>query len=502
MARIADRARSSAILVALAGALQVVLAQGVATEPVPPTPVAADATQGRTLYARHCAQCHGDDGKGDGPAADLVYPRPRDFTLGVYKVRSTLSGQLPTDHDLFRAISEGLPGTSMPAWKKFLSEAERWQLVHHVKTLETIGLFKDEPPKEQMAIGAAPKVTPEMIERGRTIFAAKKCGDCHGAFGRGDGPSALTQKDDWGHAIRPVNFTKSWRFRGGNRLQDIYRTFTTGFNGTPMPSFVNAIPDAADRWALAAYVKSLAQPRRSGQVIRARAVAGGLPTDPWDARWGDADAIDITLAGQVVLDPRWFTPTHDTLAVRALYDEREVAILLEWDDGTNDRTAGKPADQVALQFPAHAASDGTRPFFLLGDATHPVDHWRWNAATGLARATVAGARKAGARDPGALSASGAYKDGQYRVLLRRALRAKATDEIDFTPGAFTPIAFQLWDGAQGEEELKMAISSWYSLLLEPPTPLSAYFWPLAVALLALGAEVFWARRSRRRRSAA
>ncbi|MBM3558036.1 MAG: cytochrome c, partial [Alphaproteobacteria bacterium] len=132
----------------------------VATEPVKPTPVAAVPEQGQQLYRRHCEQCHGAEGKGDGPAADLVYPRPRDFTLALFKVRTTLSGQVPTDHDLFRVISEGMPGTSMPAWKKVLSETERWQLVHHVKTFDDIGVFVDEPAKEQVALGAPPKATP------------------------------------------------------------------------------------------------------------------------------------------------------------------------------------------------------------------------------------------------------------------------------------------------------------------------------------------------------
>jgi len=98
-------------------------------ESVRATPVAADPAAGKKLYQRWCTQCHGDEGKGDGPAAEFVYPRPRDFTLALFKVRSTPSGQLPTDHDLFKVISEGLPGTSMPAWNKYLSENERWRKV-------------------------------------------------------------------------------------------------------------------------------------------------------------------------------------------------------------------------------------------------------------------------------------------------------------------------------------------------------------------------------------
>jgi mono/diheme cytochrome c family protein len=148
------------------------------TEPVKSTPIAADLDAGKKLYQRWCAQCHGDEGKGDGPAAEFVYPRPRDFTLAIFKVRTTPSGQLPTDHDLFHIISEGLPGTSMPAWKKFIPENERWQLVHYVKTFDSLGLFKEEPAKEQVVIDAPPKMTPELIAKGKDLYQQKKCGQC------------------------------------------------------------------------------------------------------------------------------------------------------------------------------------------------------------------------------------------------------------------------------------------------------------------------------------
>jgi DMSO reductase family type II enzyme heme b subunit len=474
-------------------------AKKVETEPVKPTPVAADEEAGKALYERYCTQCHGDEGKGDGPAADLVYPRPRDFTLGMYKVRSTPSGQLPTDHDLFRAISEGLPGTSMPAWKKYLAENERWQLAHYVKRFESLGLFKDEAPKEQVAVGEPPKPTPELVARGKQVYEQKKCAQCHGRFGRGDGTSAEGMKDDWGFPIRPVNFTKGWRFRAGDRVEDIYRTFTTGFNGTPMPSFVDAIPAAEDRWALAAYVKSLSRPLKSGQVLRARRVAEKLPDDPFSAQWDAVEYLDVPLAGQIILKPRWFKPAHDVVTARALYSAAEVAILLEWDDGTHDRgDRGKPSDQAALQFAAEKQTGDEKPYFVLGDAKHAVDYWRWSASEGLQRFLAHGASKMQARDAGSLKAAGAYKDGQYRVILRRPLAAAGDFETDLAPGRFVPVAFHLWDGAQGEEGLKMAISSWYYLYLEPPTPVTVYLWPLAIGFAALGGE-FWILRRRRRK---
>lgn len=471
-------------------------ASAIETEPVKPTPVAADPDAGKKLYQRWCTQCHGIEGKGDGPAAEFVYPRPRDFTLALFKVRSTPSGQLPTDHDLFKVIGEGLPGTSMPAWKKFLTENERWQLMYYVKTFDSLELFKDEPPKQQVAVGAPPDVTSEMIARGRNLYQAKKCWDCHGQQGRGDGPASQRMKDDWGFPIRPVNFTKSWRFRGGDRIEDIYRTFTTGFNGTPMPSFVNAIPAAEDRWALAAYVKSLSRPQRTGQVLKARFVAGEIPADPRAKDWEEAEFNDFPLAGQIILDPRWFKPAHDVITARALYNDKEIAVLLEWDDGTLSKgDGGRPADQVALQLPVRLSSD-EKPYFILGDDRHAVDYWRWSAKDGLARFTAEGASRMNPRAAGALVAQGGYQDGQYRIILRRPLKTGNEDEVQFEPGKFVPIAFHLWDGDQDEEGLKMSISTWYYLLPQPATPFTVYLWPLGLGLIALGGEVWLLKRMR------
>ncbi|MBI2314022.1 MAG: c-type cytochrome [Betaproteobacteria bacterium] len=491
----------AALLLLAWGPVQGAVPAGVRMEPVKAVPVAADLKQGKALYERYCNQCHGNEGKGDGPAADFVYPRPRDFTLALYKVRTTLSGQIPTDHDLFKVISAGLPGTSMPAWKKYISESDRWQLVHYVKTFDSLGIFKDEPAKEQVAVSEAPKVTPELIAKGKEVYRAKKCWQCHGQYGRGDGTSAEGLKDDWRFPIRPVNFTKGWRYRAGDRVEDIFRTFTTGFNGTPMPSFVDAIPSAEDRWALAAFVKSLTRPPKNGQVLKARRIAGEIPGDPYARAWEEAEYLDFPLAGQIILDPRWFKPAHDVITARAIYNDRELAILLEWDDGTyNKGEGGKPADQVALQLPAAKITGDEKPYFVLGDRRHGVDYWRWNAGQGLARFTAAGHDRVTPREAGNVTAQGGYKDGQYRVILRRPLTPSGDNEAAFEPGRFVPVAFHLWDGHQGEEGLKMAISSWYYLLLEPETPLTVYLWPMGLGFVALGGEFWLLRRLRRRRN--
>src|SRR5260370_17564624 len=75
---------------------------------------AQDTTAGKRVYVKWCAGCHGDAGSGDGPAASAMLPRPRNFTGAIYKIRTTATGQLPTDADLLRPIAQRLPRTPIP----------------------------------------------------------------------------------------------------------------------------------------------------------------------------------------------------------------------------------------------------------------------------------------------------------------------------------------------------------------------------------------------------
>ena len=99
-----------------------------------PTPSAATVEKGRALYTANCIQCHGPNGDGQGYGAPFLVPSPRDFTSGQFKFRTTASGLLPSDEDLFRTISRGANGTGMPPWQYLLSAEDRWALVDYVKT--------------------------------------------------------------------------------------------------------------------------------------------------------------------------------------------------------------------------------------------------------------------------------------------------------------------------------------------------------------------------------
>jgi len=136
------------------------------------------------VYQKKCALCHGEKGDGKGPAADLLVPKPRDFTTGIYKIRTTAT-KVPTDQDLFKIITDGMPGTSMPPWA-VLPEKERWNLVAYLKTFAP-EKFKEAPKKLELPKDVAS--SPESLKRGKEMFEAIECNKCHGADGRADGPS-------------------------------------------------------------------------------------------------------------------------------------------------------------------------------------------------------------------------------------------------------------------------------------------------------------------------
>jgi cytochrome c oxidase cbb3-type subunit 2 len=208
--------------------------------------------RGREAYGEHCAGCHGARGDGNGPAATFLFPRPRDFTAAVFKLRSTPSGALPTDGDLYRTITRGVRWTAMPPWHE-LQEQERLALVAYVKTFST--RWAAEPLEPALAPGAPPRATPELLARGRTLYTDAKCWECHGESGRGDGPSAAQLEDDNELPIRPTDLARG-QLKGGASVADVFRAITTGLDGTPMPSFADAL-SVEDRWALAYHVLSL-----------------------------------------------------------------------------------------------------------------------------------------------------------------------------------------------------------------------------------------------------
>jgi len=277
-----------------AGVLSVVLAAGVtaSAQDVPdvgpkPTVVVkpmesrignatGHAASGKSNYRRYCAGCHGDYGDSNGENAVWLDPKPRDFTIATFKCRSTPTGTLPTDEDLFNTIGRGVTNSNMPIWNA-LSPQQRADLVAYIKIFSP--RWEKEKAGEPIKIPAEPSVTMESISHGKALFAKLECWKCHGPHGEGDGPSAATLTDSKDQPIRPYNFAAGKgdsRFKCGDTNQDLYKIFMTGLDGTPMPSFADVI-QPNDAWDLVHFLRTLQTSRHSKENEVLSAAHGVIP---------------------------------------------------------------------------------------------------------------------------------------------------------------------------------------------------------------------------------
>ncbi len=96
------------------------------TNPYKPTPDLIK--RGEEIYMQQCKACHGESGRGDGPAAKGLDPKPSDLSF-------IMKRHIATDEYLFWTISEGGKpiGSAMPAYKDILSEKDRWAVILYLR---------------------------------------------------------------------------------------------------------------------------------------------------------------------------------------------------------------------------------------------------------------------------------------------------------------------------------------------------------------------------------
>jgi DMSO reductase family type II enzyme heme b subunit len=341
------------------------------------------------------------------------------------------------------------------------------------------------------------------VAKGKEMFEQTfECYTCHGMAGRGNGQQALDGlEDDWGHRIWPANLTKPWTYRGGHGRRDIFRNIVLGITGTPMPAFSDPDPFAdlatttdpdekkdleaqarelrENIWHTVNYVQSLwtyGEEPQAKAVLTAKLIDGPVPTSPDAAEWQGVPVNYYPVVGQVIEDPRLFTPMVVGVEIQAVHNGKEIAFRLVWDDRTESQpgTEGDTetfADAIALQFPSQPRTGSERPYFLMGDASHPTDLWYWHnqALDKVALVQTTGYKSFALGDnPGGVTAQGVIDHGQYRVVMHRTLQSKnAEKEMQFAVGAFMPFTVTVWDGSNGEHDGgKRTVSAWYNLYLE------------------------------------
>ena len=510
---------------------------------------------GKALYDKFCSQCHGDEGDGRGVAYPYVHPKPRDFTSAKYKIRTTPSGALPSDRDMREIIRRGMPYTSMPAWPQF-SETELQEIVFYLKTFSPE--FADAEPEVAMEVPAAPPLTDDSVAEGRKIYEEFGCKQCHGELARGDGPSAPTLVDDFNDYIRAADLTAKWTFRGGTTRSDLFRTLTTGINGTPMPSYADAMTDE-QRWNLVDYVYSLSSSEAApySELLIVKPVAAEIELERGVELFEDAPRSMFPIIGQIVQPGRNFHPLVNNARVRAVHSPTEIAFLLQWNDqiadtsGSNDPSREVPlfdpaaettggaddagggddfwgdaaedegggddfwgdeeeggttgsgsefSDAVAIQIPAAIPEGIRKPYFIFGDAQAPVDLWFVDLADGEARQFVG--RGSRVLEPVAgpeISSVSSYEDGQWSVIFKRPLRSLGG--VSLAERQFLPIAFSVWDGFNEERGNRRGLTQWFYAYVEPREKESALLPMIKVGFGIFLVEVivvFWLRFRHRR----
>jgi mono/diheme cytochrome c family protein len=485
---------------------------------------AGPQSPGQQVYDLHCAACHGARGDGQGPAAVWLFPKPRNFSAGLFKIQSTPAGSMPTDEDLYEVVTRGMPGSSMPSFT-YLSESERREVVRHVKFLtaeveadgKRVNKFEEAARKGELKppvqVPPEPAMTVEALARGQALYKKLQCFTCHGETGMGDGTSAPTLKDNWGLPLPPRDFTIG-AFRGGSTGRDLYLRINSGLAGTPMPPFGEGVITPEERWALVLYIQSLR--RKDAEVndilrpedinIPVRRVKA-VPTEPTDPAWERFDNV------RVPLNPLWPEPYPiAAVAVTAVHDGRRLALLCQWKDEIFN---GAPVrvqdfqDAMALQF----SLKGTTPFLGMGDAENPVNLWFWRAgwqqevddtrpdvdlkyaamhvdtyfATGYQTALDAGnllarPQKSPVEDANAwgfgsfrsqspsgqnVTGKGVWRAGFWNVVFLRELKSREAEDIKFDGKNPVPVAFAVWNGEQRDRNGRKVISNWYKLVLEP-----------------------------------
>ena len=480
------------------------------------------------LFAAHCAVCHGGRGAGDGPAYPWLFPPPRDFTAGRFRLASTDNG-IPSDEDLMRTLRRGIPGSAMPAWG-WLPERDLEDLVWQVRETAAAGIARRlradalavgdsfamrsagmdarervRPGRLLPPLGSLPD-NPEVLERGRELYV-RDCAGCHASDGSGDSHPRL---DENGTLNWPRDFTAGF-IKGGATPTELAWRIRTGLPGTAMPGF-SFEPDELE--ALVAYVAALIPPGSDKRLVHERRTLRAsrvdtLPTEPADPAWEGRAWTDV------VLSPLYWNEEAVLGAeLTAVHDGERVAIAVRWHDSSGGHRVFSDLagpDGVALQF-----SDAEVPtLFGMGSAEHPTTIWHWQAlrisevagaldllqrpphtvgepfagaarpdvplydrtsaipstATGADELEVAGVGEPIEAQSGeAIEAAPLWFDGRWTVVFTRELELPSDDrgpaQIDLRPGTAVQFALAAWNGAAGDRRGQKSISIWHELELE------------------------------------
>jgi len=456
-----------------------------------------DVTLERRLaaFATRCAPCHGDEGLGDGPMAPLLFPPPRDFSRGNFRVVST-TNRVPTDADLMRTIRDGMLGTAMPPFDHLpardlralvaavrelavRAETERLLEQHHDAAEARARRGDDAARPARRRLPPEPPLTWQGLQRGQRLYESD-CASCHGQEGRGDGRVELVA--DHGRPVFARDLQRGL-LKGGIDGVQIARRIAAGMPGTPMPATAYA---PRDLWDLVHYVQSLVDPQARDRVARrhgvlaARRTTAVLDDDPHHPVWPSVTQRFVRLVPM-----QWRDDRPEGVHVQALHDGRHLAIRLSWRDASEDDgpTRGeRTVDTAALQL----ADAVDPPFFGMGERDEGTVLWTWSARFGglptrSSEIRARGHRTLDVAEPWArrtVRASATWSEGAWHLVFlvplddavdapARAARGEHERGARLVPGGNASVSFAVWDASAGDVGPYKSVSVWQRLELAP-----------------------------------
>lgn len=235
-------------------------------------------------------------------------------------------------------------------------------------------------------------------------------------------------------------------------------------------------------------------------AVRLFLTEGALPTDdPFAASWDSIQPAEFKLAPQVHWPDRIQEVTVKSVKVRGMHNGQELAIMVEYEDPSEDA-----ADAAALEFmvgdkKAHFAH-GQEMLQVEGG---PVNIWYWKKENGKAiDMSAKGFKTLRSQEQQDVSATGAWQGGTWRVVFSRPLQTGDEHDVQIIPGEWTSVAFAFWDGqivdgAVKEKGSQKAVSSWWYIRAEPPPDNSIYGYVVLGIAIAAGFEFFLIRKIRK-----
>lgn len=452
--------------------------------------------RGRALYEQQCALCHGLEGDGEGPAAMVLLPRPRDLTSGVFKLASTRNG-VPTEDDLLAVLRRGVPGSAMPAWS-WMGEPDLRSLALYVRDLG--------PPVTPGEVIEGPDWTSLEVDlaRGAELFGAR-CAECHGE--RGEGRPDVTRRDADGTMNHARDFTQGVLKADPSR-EGLARRLQVGIHGTAMPA---ADLPPSDLVSLVGFVRSLIPHGSEDRLVQRRVTVRAERVAKLDLLRTEWDGVE---EAEFALAPLWWRDDAVFRAsVSALHDGETIALRVRWPD---DTASSEEFREAPLEAPLYAdglavqlSSERYPPFFGMGHGAAATNMWHWKAI-GLVEAQsvveiatlfthgfdsgrvghldtaplyqaypgpvwiedrtetvrAKGMNTLAEQDPleVRLRSFATWLDGSWEIVLARSMRADAPG-ISLAPGDEALVSFAIWDGAGRDLRGQKSVSIWHVLKL-------------------------------------